>query len=334
MAGWMLGLPEIGLAWCVLVYSAVVHASDRWALRSAAGSVVMITGWTATGALVDHFSDDPDVAVPFYLVAMVGLLGSIAFSLGTTVRTQAKYAAEVERRAALAERQQEADRRSLVQEERSRIARELHDIVAHGLSVIVLQAEAAQRLLRSDPQRAVAPLTDVQDTARNALNEMRQVLGVLRTDTVEGNRPLPLLTDLDELVDDMRRSGLHVDLTSDVDDSHLPDTAQTTAYRLVQESLTNVLRHAGRGARATVSLRSEPTALTITVDDDGAGTPSLLSSAGTGHGHVGMRERIAVFGGTLQTGPRPGGGYRVLATLPAKPVSRPTDRVAPEVVAT
>jgi signal transduction histidine kinase len=199
--------------------------------------------------------------------------------------------------------------------ERARIARELHDVIAHHVSVMVVQADGAAYALRSDPQTAETALHAISRTGRQALNEMRHLLGVLRTD---GDRaaqlaPLPGLGELRELLDQARAAGLAVTYTLSGTPRELPEGAELAAYRVVQESLTNTRKHAGLAASAAVTLTYEPAGLTVEVTDNGFATPTPGSG---GHGLAGMRERIGMYGGTVQAGPIESGGFRVVAHLP------------------
>ena len=195
--------------------------------------------------------------------------------------------------------------------ERARIAREMHDIVAHHLSVIVLQAAGA----RASGKPAGATLEKIENSARQALAETRRLLGVLRDpDEETGLAPQPGIGDLDALAASVQAAGLPVHLVIDGDLAALPATVDVSVYRIVQEALTNVLKHAGP-ARADVTIGCGQDAVTIEVTDDGTADPGRQAPA-DGHGLAGMRERAAVFGGELAAGPRPGGGYAVRARLP------------------
>ena len=195
--------------------------------------------------------------------------------------------------------------------ERARIARELHDIVAHHLSVIVLQAAGA----RASGKPAGATLEKIENSARQALGETRRLLGVLHDpDKETGLAPQPGIGELGALAASVRAAGLPVNLVISGDPAPLPATVEVSVYRIVQEALTNVLKHAGP-ARADVTIGCAQETVTIEVTDDGTAAPAPLPTAG-GHGLAGMRERAAVFGGELRAGPRPGGGFAVLARLP------------------
>jgi signal transduction histidine kinase len=207
----------------------------------------------------------------------------------------------------------ETERLEAIVEERARIARELHDVIAHSVSVMVVQAGAAQEVLKRDPALAVEPLEAVQETGRQALVEMSRLVGLLREDNAElGLTPQPGLGDLDALLAQVREAGLPVDVTIVGERRTLPLGVDLSAYRVVQEALTNALKHAGR-ARAQVSLRFERDALEVEILDDGDGSGTAHSG---GHGLVGMHARVSVFGGDFTAGPRSEGGFAVRARLP------------------
>jgi signal transduction histidine kinase len=237
------------------------------------------------------------------------LIWTVAFALGRKFQE----ADEAQERAARAEREREERARSAVTEERARIARELHDVVGHSVSVMTVQASAVRRLLRPDQEREREALLIVERTGREALAEMRRMVGVLRRPE-EGPAlaPQPSLEHLERLVEQARQAGLSVNLRVEGDRQPLPAGVDLTAYRLIQEGLTNALKHA-RAKRAQVVLRYGEGHLEVTVSDDGRGAGS---GDGGGHGLVGMRERVAVFGGELEAGPRAEGGYRLRARLP------------------
>ncbi|KAE8763710.1 sensor histidine kinase [Georgenia thermotolerans] len=201
--------------------------------------------------------------------------------------------------------------------ERARIAREMHDVVAHTLSVVIAQADGGRYAARTDPVAAERALTTIAEMGRDALADIRRILGVLRDGDAQAGTallPQPVDADLDALVGQIRTSGVAVSLVRMGEARPLPPGAGLTIYRVCQEALTNALKHAGPGARITVLLQWLPGALTLQVDDDGRG--AAAPSDGKGQGLVGMRERAALFGGTVQAGPRPGGGYRVRVQLP------------------
>jgi signal transduction histidine kinase len=244
-----------------------------------------------------------------------------AWVLGDSTRYRRAYYTNLEERAARLERERDAHAQIAAAAERARIARELHDVVAHNVSVMVVQADGAAYALGTDPARTRQALAAISATGRQALNEMRALLGVLRRGDDGGLAvlaPLPGLGQLDELLDQARAAGLPV--TCSIEGTVRPLAAGTalTAYRIIQESLTNVRKHAGGMACADVVLRYSDTAIELKITDNGAGAAAACD--GAGHGLTGMSERAAMYGGSVQAGPRPGGGFEVTATLPIVPV--------------
>jgi signal transduction histidine kinase len=205
--------------------------------------------------------------------------------------------------------------REAVTSERTQIARELHDVVAHSMSVMIVQAGAARTVIERDPAAAQQAISRVEETGRAGLAEMRRLIGVL-TDAAEtaSTAPMPGLAELDPLLDTVRAAGLPVEVVRTGTPRTLPAGADLAAYRLIQESLTNALKHAGP-ANARVAMDFAADRLTIEVTDDGRGP---ATEPGIGHGLIGMRERVGVFGGTLTTGERPGGGFVVRAEIPVE----------------
>jgi signal transduction histidine kinase len=206
--------------------------------------------------------------------------------------------------------------REAVVAERARIARELHDVVAHHMSVMVVQAGAARAVGERDPAAAAESLRQIEASGRTGLAEMRRLLEILKADDGgDGRAPQPGLAHLGELLDGMRATGLPVEAVVEGAPRSLPPGVDLSAYRIVQEALTNSLRHAG-GASARVLLRYEPDAIELEIADDGPGPPGDAGAPG-GHGLIGMRERVQLFGGELEAGPRPGDGFLVRARLPS-----------------
>jgi signal transduction histidine kinase len=238
-----------------------------------------------------------------------GIIWIIGFSLGRKF----EEADEMKERADRAEREREEQARAAVAEERARIARELHDVVGHSVSVMTVQASGVRRLLRPDQEREREALLVVERTGREALAEMRRMVGVLRRpEEAPALAPQPSLEHLDRLVEQAREGGLPVELRIEGQPGQLPGGVDLTAYRLVQEGLTNVMKHA-RATRAEVLVNYGDGYLEVTVSDDGQG---VGNGDGGGHGLVGMRERVSVYGGDIDAGPQPGGGYRLRAKLP------------------
>jgi signal transduction histidine kinase len=247
-----------------------------------------------------------------------------AWFLGDLQRRRHAYTAKLELLNAQLAGEQEQRARWAVAEERGRIARELHDVVAHSVSVMVVQAGAARRSVTGNPGQATAALTQIEDTGRQALAEMRRLLGLLRDgrDGAAALDPQPSLAHLDALLAATREAGLPVELAVEGEPRQLPAGIDLSAYRIVQEALTNSLKHAGP-ARATVRVCYGTRALEVQVWDNGSGSAfgrhpsdSDRQVRRSGHGVIGMRERVALFGGSLEVGSRPGGGFLVAARLP------------------
>jgi signal transduction histidine kinase len=276
---------------------------DRTALLALAAALILVAA--------------DDLVIESESLSVVGLSMALVFGpwyVGRRVRGRRAYLALLEERAEFQERERAAEARRAVDQERTRIARELHDLVAHRVSMITVQAGAAQTVAASDPERAIRAMESVEEAAREALDELRQVLGVLRADDErEGLVPMHGLADIPDLVAEMRAAGMDVSLSSTGAPDDLPARVDLASYRIVQEALTNVLKHAGPDPDAEVRLSGENHMLTIEVTDRGSGVSTL---PGSGHGLVGMRERAALLGGTFESGPRPDGGFRIMARLP------------------
>jgi signal transduction histidine kinase len=256
----------------------------------------------------------------FQRVLLAGVIFSgtalVAWVLGDSMQYRRAYLTSLEDRAARLERERDQQAQIATAAERARIARELHDVIAHNVSVMVVQADGAAYALRTDPERTGQALAAISLTGRKALAEMRRLLGVLRSGDERAElAPLPGLDQLRELVDQARHAGMSVSLTLDGRPRPLPAGAELAAYRVVQESLTNTRKHGGLGAAAHVILRFEPDGLLLQVTDDGLGAAAAAAEE-PGHGLTGMRERIEMYGGTILAGPLPGGGYQVTARLP------------------
>jgi signal transduction histidine kinase len=240
-----------------------------------------------------------------------------AFALGRSAHVRRENVVLLQERAQLAEQARADEARHAVADERLRIAQELHDVLGHSLGVIALQAGVGAHVIDVDPAEAKASLEAISRTSRTSLAEVRRILGALRTDPdtgVRGYHPPPGLGALDALAAELTEAGLPVRIHVHGVPHQVPAALDLTGYRVVQEALTNVVRHAGP-AHAEVTVRYEDRQVTVQVDDDGRGTTGSRDTP-SGHGQLGMRERVAVWGGTLHTGPRPEGGYRVTATLP------------------
>ncbi|MEV0999063.1 sensor histidine kinase [Nonomuraea sp. NPDC050202] len=302
------------LAGIVLLYSVASYRGLAIALAGLVLSLVTyLAGAVSAPVRVGGASE--------YVVTAVVLVA--VWGAGRSLRLRRAYLEELKDRAARLERAHAADTRAARAEERSRIARELHDVVAHHVSVMTVQAAAARRVLASDPDLAREALSAIEHTGRLAMTEMRNIVGVLRTDTRADARaelgPQPGVRDLPSLVEQMREAGLPTRLLVTGEPVPLPAGVDLAAYRLVQEGLTNSLRHAGAGAEAVVTVRYEPYELDVRVEDDGKGPAQEMElSSPSGHGLVGIRERVALYGGILNIGPLPGGGFEVRARLPLK----------------
>ncbi|KUF15567.1 MULTISPECIES: sensor histidine kinase [Streptomyces] len=260
------------------------------------------------------------------LMAFLVVPFALAWVLGDSIRTRRAYFAQLEERANRLEKEREAQAKVAVAAERARIARELHDVVAHNVSVMVVQADGAAYVLDAAPDQAKQALATISGTGRQALAEMRRLLGVLRTGEHEEHGeyvPQPDVEQLDELIEQVRGAGLPVDFKVEGTPRPLPSGVELTAYRIVQEALTNTRKHGGENAGASVRLVYFDDGLGLLVEDDGKGAPHELyedgGADGSGHGLIGMRERVGMVGGTLDAGPRPGGGFRISALLPLKP---------------
>jgi signal transduction histidine kinase len=313
-AGFVLSVVGRGLSdqppmqtWLVALigfYSVAAHASPhRAAIAGAAVGAVVIAG-----DLADLLSGDAafDEAIPgWFLLAA-------AWGLGYALRGRQLQASALADRADRLERGREAQARAAVAAERGRIARELHDVVAHSLSVMVVQAQAADRVLDGDQPSAREALASIDSTGRQALVEMRRLVGILREDPELALAPQPGLGQLAVLLDQVRAAGLPVTLAVEGKPQPLAPGVDLSAYRIVQEALTNALKHAGR-AEASVAVRYRGEHVELEVTDDGRGP---LGDHGAGHGLVGMRERVALYGGELESGALNGRGFRVRARLP------------------
>jgi signal transduction histidine kinase len=309
------------LAILVLLYTLAAYRPRRESVPGLfvclGGSVAAVTVWAP-----NRFSP-----VQHILLALVIFSGTalVAWVLGDSMRYRRAYLTSLEDRAARLERERDAQAQIAAAAERARIARELHDVIAHNVSVMVVQADGASYALRSEPDRTAQALTAISQTGRQALAEMRRLLGILRSGDEEADlAPVPGLDQLRELLDQAREAGMSVSLTLEGPVRPLPEGAELAAYRVVQESLTNTRKHGGLAAAAAVTLRYQPDGLFLQVTDDGLGASGAVAE-GPGHGLTGMRERIEMYGGTVQAGPLPGGGYQVTARLPdtAEPGRRP-----------
>ncbi|MER7276389.1 sensor histidine kinase [Dactylosporangium sp. NPDC000244] len=305
-------LVDGGLAVIVVTYTAAAYLPVRPAMLATVAmwapgmTLALVVGRTGASSFY------PDAKIFLIFNAMSAL---VCFTVGRTVATRRAYIAALEDRARTAENTQRALTEKAVAEERRRIARELHDVVAHHVSVMGVLATGSRRMLSRDPGAADEALATIEETGRTALREMRRLLSVLRTETEPAGElaPQPGLAGIEGLVEQIREAGLPAVLRVDGEPGMLDPGVSLTLYRIVQEALTNALKHAG-AATVEVRLTFTPTESTVEICDTGRGPQ--LGSAAVGHGLLGMRERVMLYGGTLRTGPRPGGGYRVHARIP------------------
>ncbi|WP_460531388.1 sensor histidine kinase [Flindersiella endophytica] len=340
--------------------------------NSAAGGVVVLFATYTLGAYAPVWSGLLLVVVQAaasiaYLFAKAELVKTVGLELtpvilllvaaqfpgvwiiGRTLRARRRYLAELENRAERLERTAAVEVRVALAEERARVARELHDVVAHHVSVMTVQAAAARRTLNRDPDRSSEAMRAVEDTGRAALDEMRRIVGALRTADRSADRasdgsdestepdadvlsPQAGVAELPPLLERAREAGLEVELTVLGESRRLPASIDLAIYRVVQEALTNTLKHAGP-TRARVMLRYEPDAVTVAVTDDGGrrtftqrtapgAAAAAANGASSGHGLIGMRERVSLNGGTLRTGPRAAGGFQVSARMPIESMAK------------
>jgi len=294
------------------LYTVGAELRSRKSLVVGGVTIAVIVAWTAVGV---RFYD-----LPAPVVVTVFGFATFPYILGREARRREQRALALEARAIRAEFDRERQAAEAVQEERTRIARELHDVVAHEVTVMTIQAAAAHRVLDANPEEARTAINTVEESGRRALTEMRRLLGLLRTDEERDLAPLPGLDALGALVEQLGDAGLKVRLTVQGTRRSLPAGVDVNAYRIVQESLTNTAKHAGRGAQADVVVAYGDDDLRILVNDDGLGAAGGIGVNGSGHGLAGMRERVALLDGSLVAGPQAGGGYRVRATIPLSPV--------------
>jgi signal transduction histidine kinase len=286
----------------VATYTLAAHCERRVALR--AGIVALLLLGPANAFSSGRLQEE--AAIPT-LVALAA-----AWILGDNMRTRRAYYRELEEKAERLERERGENERRAAAEEQARIARELHDVIAHNVSVMTLQAAGAREVFDADPARARDALEAIESTGRDALAELRRLLGVAG-DGSATLAPQPGLAHLEALVDQVRAAGLTVDLAVEGETQDVPPGVGLSVYRVIQEALTNTLRHAF-ASRVWVLVRRREDALEVEVLDDGAGPP--VTATADGRGLVGMRERVALFGGDLDAGPRPEGGFRVRARFP------------------
>lgn len=301
------GIPvDEGLAFLVVLVVAVFSVAAQLPLGGAiTGLALLIAGvWTSVVT-----GESETIAEDLVFSAII--VGT-PWLAGRAYEGRQRRARELEERSAWLERAREADMRAAIAEERARIARELHDLISHTVSVMGVQAAAAAEVLDSDPARAREALRAIEQSARESVVELRRLLDVLRQrgDAPE-LAPQPGLAGLGDLVEQLRSTGPRVELRADAAGAHLTPGLELAAYRIVQEALTNVVKHS-RATAVVVATRRNGRFLEVEVTDDGVGA---AADPAVGHGLIGMRERTALYGGSLDAGPRPGGGWRVLARM-------------------
>ena len=285
-----------GVAWLCSMYALTVWARPRlFAVGATAMALPTLVAFAITGA--------PRGGVGFTVITLFVML---------LVR---RIVGDRERRAQLAERERDLVAREATLEERARIARELHDAIAHNVSMMVVQAGAERRVLDRSSGSTREVLETIERIGRGALTEMRRLVGMLRSDAPDPLTPQPGLDDLPTLITQVREAGLPVELHVEGERRELPVGIELSAYRIVQEALTNALKHAGE-ARASVHVRYGVDSLELEIADDGPGAQAPVASGG--HGLAGMRERVALYGGHLDTGRRPSGGFAVRVLLPTR----------------
>ena len=306
-----------GLAIFVLNFDIALHSRERVAVATLFASAVVI------GVSV-NLQPDGVAILATYIESEVGV--GLAWLAGWNLRLRRARWAELQARAERLEREREEQARRAVTEERLRIARELHDVIAHSMSVIAVQSAVGNHVIDTQPAEARQALAAIEATSRSALTEMRRLLGVLRQEGEPRSSltPAPGLADLTALVTQVQDAGLKVWINVEGRRGAIPPGIDLSAYRIVQEALTNVIKH-GAASAADVTISYRPGSVTVEVTDEGAGAPPAQVAAlrtGAGHGIIGMRERVAVFGGEFAAGPGPDGGFRVRACFPIAEVTR------------
>ncbi|SCL27735.1 Signal transduction histidine kinase [Micromonospora pallida] len=361
-----LAITQVAFGWGALPYDLAVlvalYSVVKYAEQLRAG---IVAGVVAAIGVVLAAVQTPSQVEWYFPAIYYGLVTGAVWLAALNVRTRRLYVLSLEERAATLEREREAEARAAVAEERTRIARELHDVVAHSMAVMIVQADGARYMIDQSPETARNAVRIVADTGRQALDDMRRLVGVLRepspaepgpgdpanpdagtlVDRADGTgeraaggappptaglvaEPVhrrPSVGELPALLDRFRAAGLRVRYTVDGPPGTLPQALDLTVYRLVQEALTNTLKHAGVGAVVEVTLEHVADAVVLGVVDDGQGRPAVTPAPSGGHGLVGMRERVSVYDGSLIAGPRLAGGWQVRARLPLP--SAPTTEV-------
>lgn len=297
------------VAFFVAAYTLTAHGDWPRSLKIAiVGLTVLTVGWILT-------ADTSDPARLGWLMFRIGT-AIMATTLGESFRMRRVLAAQAHERAERAERTREQEARRRVDAERMRIAREVHDTVAHAIAIINVQAGVTAHVLDKRPEQARETLMTIERTSARALQELRATLGVLTDGSDDSRAPAPGVAQVSELVRMAREAGLSVNVELPGDATELPSALDSAAYRILQESLTNVIRHAGSGVVVRAAVECDGDELVVGVSDNGRGSASF--KAGSGRGIEGMRERCELLGGSLTAGPRPGGGFHVLARIPMR----------------
>lgn len=294
-----------GIAFAIYTIGSQLPPKRSLLVGAIAIDVVLL--WTLVGVLMTDVS-------PFALASEVAVLG-FPFLVGRETYFRQRRMVELETRAIQAEHQREQEATDAVTRERIRIARELHDVVAHEITVMTIQSAAARRILRKDPDQADSAMQSAEEAGHRALTEIRRLLGMLRTTDPRATDPQPGMDSLEHLVAQLNDAGMTTRLTMTGDIRPLPLGVDINAYRIIQESLTNTLKHGGPEAHAEIKVDFDRDELQIEVTDNGRGAAANAHNS-SGQGLVGMHERIALLDGNLHAGPRPGGGYRVNARIP------------------
>jgi signal transduction histidine kinase len=298
------------------LFATAAHAEQR---RRAWWAMVLSLVVLMAAASVSLLDEYDGFAYLTALSMLAFLIGSIV--AGIVLRNRERIFVDTERRAAEAEADRLAEAERAVAKERSRIAREMHDVVAHGMSVVAVQAAAGREIVHVDPSKAAEVFARIETVGRESLGELRRMLGVLRDGDEAAHAslaPQPGVAQIADAVAQSTAAGVPTELVIDGDQRALGPGIELAAFRIVQEALTNVRKHAGNAACAKVKVIYGDDSLIVEVIDDGRGAATALSGVGTGHGLIGMRERVEIYGGEFSAGPRPGGGYSVRVSLPAQ----------------
>lgn len=308
---WAFDTPRYGDVALLFALHAVAAYGPMWAVWASLGTGIL--GAAVAGVRWASSLGDAGEIIGYFVP--LSALVVAAWMLGYLARTRRAYVAGLEDRAEQLERDAAQQAQIATAAERARIAREMHDVVAHSLSVMVVQADGALYAAEKRPEVAIETLRTISETGRASLTEMRKLLGLLRdNDGQQPLSPMPSAADIHDLVEQLRASGLTIELNVLGVLERLDPATGLTTYRIVQEALTNTLKHAGPDVTASVDLRVTTDSVRIQVDDDGRG--GTAADDGQGHGILGIRERIAVHDGVVDAGPRPGGGFRVKAVVP------------------